>query len=315
MVTIKEAEEILKKDYHIDNFQFLLEEILLPDYSKDKHDVPFNNQIFSSCTYLGESRNCEVAVFEVFVNEGCQNRRVGITQEMFRILRGLHINNALVAFANADNKNYRISLLTSRYEFDGDKIVKIISNPRRFSYSLGYGTKTKTAYKYLIKKGKVNSLNELIERFSVEVVNKEFYSHIATSFTELIGGERKGKTYEKLLNLYGVDDQNKYAEFGVRLIGRIMFCWFLKEKRSRNGTPLVPDNMLSIDAVKKSVNYYHQTLELLFFELLNKSYARRRREYQTNYYDQIPFLNGGLFNPNTDDRYKYDSVNRCGKYG
>ena len=187
MITIKEAEEILKKEYHIDNFGYLVGELLLPDYFEDKHDVNFDNSLFSSVMMLGESKQCEVTVFEVIVNEGCQNRRVGITQKMFRILRGLHINNALVAFVNADKNNYRISLLTSKYEFDGDKIVRVISNPRRYSYSLGFGTKTKTAYKFLIEKGKVSSLDELISRVSVEVVNKQFYTEIATAFTELVG--------------------------------------------------------------------------------------------------------------------------------
>lgn len=103
-------------------------------------------------TFLGESKSCDVAIFEVYVNEDYQNRRVAITQEMFKILRGLHINNALVSFVNADKNHYRISLLTSKYVFDGNKIVRIISNPRRYSYSLGFGTKTKTAYDFLIKK-------------------------------------------------------------------------------------------------------------------------------------------------------------------
>ena len=315
MITIKEAEEILKKEYHIENFEYLMGEILFPDYTVDKHEVEFNNELFSKVTLLGESKRCDITVFEVYINEGCQNRRVGITQEMFRILRNLQINNALVAFSNADAQNYRISLLTSKYEFDGDKIVKILSNPRRFSYSLGFGTKTKTAYEFLIKKGKVDSLDELIQRFSVEVVNKQFYAQIATAFTELVGGERNGKKYEKLLNLYGVVDHNKYAEFGVRLIGRIMFCWFLKEKRSENGISLVPDDMLSLDTVNNSVNYYHHILEPLFFELLNTNQHWRKREFQNDYYNQVPFLNGGLFSPHTDDKYKYDIVNKCGKYG
>ena len=315
MITIKEAEEILKKEYHIENFEYLMGEILLPDYTVDKHEVEFNNELFSKVTLLGESKRCDITVFEVYINEGCQNRRVGITQEMFRILRNLQINNALVAFSNADAQNYRISLLTSKYEFDGDKIVKILSNPRRFSYSLGFGTKTKTAYEFLIKKGKVDSLDELIQRFSVEVVNKQFYAQIATAFTELVGGERNGKKYEKLLNLHGVVEHNKYAEFGVRLIGRIMFCWFLKEKRSENGISLVPDDMLSTDTVNNSVNYYHHILEPLFFELLNTNQHWRKREFQNDYYNQVPFLNGGLFSPHTDDRYKYDIVNKCGKYG
>ena len=32
MITIKDAEEILKKEYHIDNFLYLINDILLPDF-------------------------------------------------------------------------------------------------------------------------------------------------------------------------------------------------------------------------------------------------------------------------------------------
>ena len=63
MITIREAEEILKKEYHIDNFKFLVGDILLPDYTEDKHEVAFENSLFSSVTMLGESKVCEVAVF------------------------------------------------------------------------------------------------------------------------------------------------------------------------------------------------------------------------------------------------------------
>ena len=253
MISIKEAEEILKKEYHIDNFLYVVNDLLLPDFKFEEHDVAFNNKVFFSVKHLGESSKCEVNVYEVILNEGAQNRRVTITQEMFRILRGLGVNNAIVAFSNADRRNYRFSLLTSKYEFDGEKVVKVLSNPRRYSYSLGYGTKTKTAYDFLIGKGKVNSLDELINRFSVEVVNKQFYNEIALAFTKLVGGQRDGKTFEKELNLYGVTDQNKYAEFAVRLIGRIVFCWFLKEKKSENGIPLIPENIICSVTVRSKL--------------------------------------------------------------
>ena len=29
----------------------------------------------------------------------------------------------------------------------------------------------------------------------------------------------------------------------------------------------------------------------------------------------MPYLNGGLFSPHTDDMYRYDPVNHCGVYG
>ena len=315
MITLEEAKEILAKEYHIDNFTYLIKELLLPDFVGDKHDVSVSSEIFTSVKQLGDSAACNLSVFEVVLQDGAQNRRVAITQEMFKILRGLRINNAVVAFANADKHNFRISLLTSKYEYDGEKIVKVLSNPRRYSYSLGIGTKTKTAYKFLIAKGKVADLNELINRFSVEVVNKQFYSEIATSFTELVGGERDGKTYEKLLNLHGTVDHNMYAEFGVRLIGRIMFCWFLREKRSENNIPLVPDDMLALETINGKANYYHDILEPLFFELLNTPHKKRKDCFDTNYYKLIPYLNGGLFSPHTDDRYKFDPINNCGQYG
>ena len=314
-MTIEEAKIVLAKEYHIDNFTYLAKDVLLPDYAGDVHDVWFKNDIFSTVKQLGTSDACELTVFEVYLKEGTQNRRVAITQEMFKILRGLHINNALVAFVNANEKNFRISLLTSKYEFNGDKIVKVLSNPRRFSYTLGIGMKTKTAYKFLIEKGKVKDLNELVGRFSVEVVNKQFYAEIATAFTELVGGERNGKTYTKLLQLYGSLDHNKHAEFGVRLIGRIMFCWFLREKRSESGIPLVPDDMLSTAKIDASNDYYHQVLEPLFFELLNTPINSRKRDFDTDYYNKIPYLNGGLFSPHTDDMYRYDPILHGGRYG
>ncbi len=316
MISIRDAEEILKKEYHIDNFKYVVKELLLPDFTKDEHEVYFNNNLFASVTQLGTSEKCDVTVYEVILKEGAQNRRVTITQEMFRILRGQGINNAIVAFSNADCKNYRLSLLTSKYEFEGDKIVKILSNPRRYSYSLGYGTKTKTAYEFLISKGKVNSLEDLIGRFSVEVVNKHFYNEIALAFTKLVGGTREGKTYAQELGIHGVTDKNKYAEFAVRLIGRIVFCWFLKEKKSENGIPLVPDSMLSVESTNTAGIYYHDVLEPLFFELLNTKQERRKGKFaKEEIYAQIPYLNGGLFSPHQDDHYKYAFATESGTYG
>ena len=255
MITNKEAEEILKHEYNLDNYTYLLKDILLPDFVNSKHVVDYKNNIFKNVIEIGQSRSCNLTCFEVILNQGAEGKRVTITQEMFKILRNLRIDNALVSFVNSDKNNFRISLLTSKYEYDGEKIVRILSNPRRYSYSLGVGTKTKTPYLYLIAKGKVNNLQELIERFSVDVVNKQFYNEVALCYSKLVGGERDGKTFKRQLGLYSVIDQKKFAEFAVRLIGRITFCWFLKEKKSDNGIPLIPESYLSIETVKNNDNY------------------------------------------------------------
>ena len=315
MLSIKEAEEVLAKEYERDNFNYLISKVLMPDCECYVREVRSKTDLFNSVLFLGESKSCDVSIFEVELKKEAQNRRVQITQEMFRILRGLHINNAVVAFVNENKKNFRISLLTSKYEYDGNDVIRVLSNPRRYSYSLGVGTKTKTAYQFLIAKGKVSSLEDLIDRFSVEVVNKQFYSEIALCYSKLVGGERDGKTYNRLLELHNVTDKKKYAEFAVRLIGRITFCWFLKEKKSENGIPLIPEKFLTIDEIGRFDNYYRKVLEPLFFELLNTNQRKRKAQYDSAEYRMIPYLNGGLFSPHMDDLYRYDNISHYGKSG
>ena len=65
MITIKDAEEILKKEYHIDNFLYLINDILLTDFTSDKHDVVFRHNIFESVLKLGSFAVCAVNIYDV----------------------------------------------------------------------------------------------------------------------------------------------------------------------------------------------------------------------------------------------------------
>ena len=65
MISIKDAEEILKHEYHLDNFTYLVKDILLPDFTNSKHDVNYNNEIFQSVKQIGYSSACNLSVFEV----------------------------------------------------------------------------------------------------------------------------------------------------------------------------------------------------------------------------------------------------------
>ena len=53
--------------------------------------------------------------------------------------------------------------------------------------------------------------------------------------------------------------------------------------------------MLSSDAVKTNdEGYYHEVLEVLFFEVFNKPFKERGKKVPVSIKD-YPFLNGGLF--------------------
>ena len=268
---------IIEQAYNKAGFLDYLQNTLFSDFTLDDHSVELeDNSIFSEMNHIGISPVCNVAVFEAVCSEKDSKKRITITQNAFRVLRKHGISNAIIAFTYGTNQ-WRLSLLTSKLELKDGKVVSKFSNPRRYSYLLGEDAKTYTPYKYLIGKGSVSSLDELRGRFSVEVVNKLFYDEIAKHFTELVGGERYGTTYEGLLDIYGTPKPSvKYQEFAVRLIGRIMFCWFLKEKKSAAGIPLVPEEILSSQAVEDNHIFYHNVLEPLFFELLNTRHAQKR---------------------------------------
>jgi len=148
------------------------------------------------------------------------------------------------------------------------------------------------------------------DAFNVEKVTKGFYSQVAKLFTDLVGGIRKegSKTYQgkNLLILPGSQNDTIRKEFAVRLIGRLVFCWFLKKKKSKGGVPLLPQELLSTESInnKGIGGYYHSILEPLFFEVLNTPQDERNKQFKKAPWSIIPFLNGGLFTPHEDDFYK-----------
>ena len=311
-LSLEEIKEVLQKEYNRDNFIFVTSNNILEGFVVSEREimVESKNSYFDTVYELGHSNVFDVSVFEVVLKENAASKKVSITQEMFNILKNHMISNAIVSFVNADRKNFRYSLLTMKYDIKDGKIIKIVSNPKRYSYLLGYNTRTKTAFDYLFNTPKAQNLQELMAKFSVDAVNKEFYNRIANLYIRMVNENNRE------LKIHSLENSNKYNEFAVRLIGRIIFCWFLKEKKSENGIPLIPDEILNVDTIKKSTNYYHDVLEPLFFELLNTDHKSRKDKYsKEKIYKQVPYLNGGLFKPYEDDHYKYDSSNESGTYG
>lgn len=151
------------------------------------------------------------------------------------------------------------------------------------------------------------------EAFDVEAVTKAFYTKVALLFTDLVGGERKigsdKVTGESLLQLPSTPDDQIRKEFGVRLIGRLLFCWFLRKKQSDKGESLIPDALFSLEQLDYPLGIYHSLLEPLFFETLNKRLPDRKPDYQQGHWAKIPFLNGGLFEPQANDFYHPNHIN------
>ena len=207
-----------------------------------------------------------------------------------------------------DEGNFRFSFVKANYL--GTK--RDFTDFKRYTYFVTPSQTNKT-FKKQVGGCNFNSLDEIIQAFSVEPLNKQFYQDIAKAFYELIGGKYKQghKTISidnPKLQLPGNNERKAEQEFGVRLIGRTIFCWFLKNKKSTQGLSLIPENWLSSKAVKS--DYYHSSLEKLFFLVLNTKISDRKESFLLpDNHIEIPFLNGGLFEPQIEDYFKNNKAN------
>ncbi|MCX7954230.1 MAG: Eco57I restriction-modification methylase domain-containing protein [Bacteroidales bacterium] len=219
------------------------------------------------------------------------------------------------------NKNFRFTLIYIEYE----GIKKKWSIYKRFSFYVNPQKINKTFIRQ-IGSCTFSSLEEIKNAFSIEPITKEFYTEIQNWYFYSLD-----KVYFpddiKYSNDPARDKEIRNSEALIRLITRIIFIWFLKEKG------LVSNELFNFDFAKKTVknffknngkpNYYNTILQNLFFGVLNQKMGERQFATEADFnankihygvknflrykehinnpdellkiFEQIPFLNGGLF--------------------
>ncbi len=302
----------LSEPYKEETFTRFIQDFF-PDFVHDKRNIPAQKDFFPSITFLGASEKLRTSVLVIKTNLGI-NSRISLTKASFKILKNFSIYRALIVYLNDDQTIWRLSLLTAQPMLMDGKVIQTFSNPERHSYVLGSDVGVATARKYLLNMGRVNDFEDLKFRFSIEAINKEFYNDIAKYFYQLIGTyDSNGKVTQKpLLVLPGKNSHIENQEYAIRLFGRIIFCWFLREKKSSNNIQLLPSEVFdSISNLKTSI--IRNVLEPLFFECLNKPLNERNKIYTENDYKLVPYLNGGLFHPNEGPGGDYYPVTNSSK--
>lgn len=121
-----------------------------------------------------------------------------------------------------------------------------------------------------------NALHAVLwKSFDFEPINKQFYKDLLQYFDVLTSHLERG----------GIDKEASKL-FAVRLIGRLLFLWFVEKKGFLNSEK----HYFHVSASEDQTAYYRAKLEPLFFEVLNTEKKQR-----TNDDIKTPFLNGGLF--------------------
>ena len=296
---------ILSNPFDQDQFTRFISDFL-PDFKLDQRKIEPGNTGFGEVLRVGTSSKLRTDVLIVRSKRNI-NSRISLTNNSFKILKAHSLHRALVVYVNEDETIWRFSLLTAVPVYSNGKVIESYSNPRRHSYVLGSDVGVATARKYLSSMGSIQSFEDLEFRFSVEAVNRDFYKEIAEHFYKLVGkyGPKKEILTAPVLRLpskkANLEDLQNYS---VRLLGRIIFLWFLKQKQSESGTPLLPIELLSLEGTS-SKNILHQRIEPLFFEVLNKQNSSRDKEFNEGAYGKVPYLNGGLFHASDGEAGDY----------
>lgn len=240
-----------------------------------------------------------------------------------------------------DTGKFRFSFI--RRNWDG-KADKKYSSWKRFTYFVDPEEHNKT-FRQRIGNCTFKDLDSIQEAFSVEKLTKEFYNDLFKWYQWTLTAE-VGITFPND-TATSEDDRVKLEEQMIRLITRLLFVWFIKQKH------LVPDELFKTEKLSEILkdfdpnstsdgSYYNAILQNLFFATLNKAVTERefaklvdKRDIKTRYryaemftiseeevlnlFRPIPFLNGGLFEcldkeESTDGiKYHLDGFSRSDK--
>ncbi|KKQ94724.1 MAG: hypothetical protein UT21_C0013G0003, partial [Candidatus Woesebacteria bacterium GW2011_GWA1_39_11b] len=138
--------------------------------------------------------------------------------------------------------------------------------------------------------------------FSVEKVTKKFFTEYREVFERLV---REVTRQNKHLKFTLFSRDGSIENFVKILLGRLMFLYFIQKRGWLNcfdgwgsGDKKFLYNKFQ-EAKKDKKNYFKDYLEPLFFDTLNNP-RRDKPDQATQFGGRIPFLNGGLFEPEYD---------------
>lgn len=320
----KLIEETFNQPYDLGRFRKFLTELtkgyedrskpsIVPDSFKDGIKSVFRVGKFRSL------KGDEVDLVAVTLQSDRSLDRARTLQRNYiaRYLKAREKDAALVAFIAPDSGAWRFSLVRRELGIKLNAKGKTtafdeISPARRYSFLVGKGEKTHTAKRQLmplLQDDHKPSLDSLDKAFNIETVTEEFFEE----YRELFGTVKDQIDAYLELNAkakkHFAEKDISGADFAKRLLGQIVFLYFLQKK----GWLGVPKNKkwgegsktflrdLYEKAKQERKNFFNEYLEKLFYEALNRDHSDIDH-YHSIFDSRIPFLNGGLF----DAYHEYD---------
>ncbi|MEW6104222.1 MAG: class I SAM-dependent DNA methyltransferase, partial [bacterium] len=235
---------------------------------------------------------------------------------------------AVVAFVSPGLEDWRFSLVKMEYKLTQTKTGRPkaeeeFTPAKRYSFLVGKNEPNHTAQQQLLPILMVANnptLDQIEMAFSVEKVAKEFLNKYLKLYLRLKGS--MDRIVEKDKNIKEEFEKKKVSivDFSKKLLGQIVFLYFL-QKKGWLGVPkdkkwgdgdrnflrslfkVTQSSRLSNKNHKQdacdTANFFNDYLKFLFYDTLNNPRTDEADpSYSKDFDCRIPFLNGGLFEPN-----------------
>lgn len=308
---------ILKNKYDQESFTKFAHE-LLNDVEIGKVNIPINpafNDHIESFYYLGsfvdpQGKNLHILDVNLKTNTKIEQARTMQRNLIARYLKDHWLDGALVSFHNDNASSWRLSFVKVEYKYDDKgKPTEELTPARRYSFLVGEGEPSHTAQMQLAKIYELTSQNpslaQLEEAFGVEKVTKEFFDKYRDLFESVVAELKSNHTFQNEASKNNIDTES----FAKKLLGQIVFLYFLqkkgwlgvpKGKSWGEGDKMFLRNIYN-QAISEDKNFFNNYLEVLFYDTLNNARNDKvDRNYSDFFQSKVPFLNGGLFEPQYD---------------
>ena len=278
-------------------------------------------------------------IFDVTVNDRVmmERNRVNIQRLIRKVMENYSSAFMLFHYENDTRWDWRFTFCHKK----GSQ--KEVTDSKRYTFLLGPGQSCRTAannFNKLYENRDTLDMSKIEEAFSVEALTKQFYRDLFEWYQWAVS-DASNITFPNDTAIED-DDRDDIEKKIIRMITRIMFVWFIKQKE------LVPNRIFDADFLstilkdfdpysKTEGNYYNAILQNLFFGTLNRAIkdengntrkfaSSSKRDVKTlyryaelfsiceqeviNLFAEVPFLNGGLFECLDKTRYS-DGVELC----
>lgn len=254
-------------------------------------------------------------IFDVTLQNGIkiEYNRVGVNELLKTHILKDAVKGAIVTFhyptpfngSNDTKSEWRFSFIS---KFGSDYFAEaesVETNPKKYTYIFGTSEEHRTALErlYNLEQSRFR-LEDFFEAFNVEPVSNNFFKEYKNFYQDFVFQLSNDKNSRAIFELEKSDDKEKdIRNFVKRLLGRLVFLYFLQKKHwlgasSKNyddGDTNFLFNLFNYDNDSKD-NFYNKWLSKLFFNALNTDNRTNDGfELPNGNSVRIPFLNGGLF--------------------